>query len=104
MMENYLTPDELSKMLKVSRIWVYKLCNQGRIPFFRLAGKVIRFKQEEIEQWMEESRGMKYHRDGVRAGAKVEGLPPGDASIGGENNCKPDTKTGTRNQGPEMIM
>ncbi len=62
-METFLTPDELSKMLKVSRVWIYKLCEQGRIPFFRLAGKVIRFNPGEIEAWMEESRGGKYHRD-----------------------------------------
>ena len=62
-METFLTPDELSKMLKVSRVWVYKLCDQGRIPFFRVAGKVIRFRAEEIQAWMEEGRGEKYHRD-----------------------------------------
>jgi excisionase family DNA binding protein len=62
-MEPFLTPDEVAKNLKVSRVWVYKLCDQGRIPFFRLAGKVIRFRQEEIEQWIEAGRGGKYHRD-----------------------------------------
>ena len=62
-MEAYLTPDELSKMLKVSRVWVYKLCDQGRIPFFRLAGKVIRFRADEIERWLELGRGIKYVRD-----------------------------------------
>ena len=62
-METFITPDELSKILKVSRVWVYKLCDQGRIPFFRLAGKVIRFREEEISQWLEEGRGMRYERD-----------------------------------------
>lgn len=62
-MEPFLTPDELSKILKVSRVLIYKLCDQGRIPFFRLAGKVIRFKEEEIAQWLEEGRGIRYERD-----------------------------------------
>jgi excisionase family DNA binding protein len=53
----------LSKILKVSRVWIYKLCDQGRIPFFRLSGKIIRFKGEEIQIWMEEGRGAKYERD-----------------------------------------
>ncbi len=57
-METFLTPDELSKILKVSRAWIYKLCDQDRIPFFRLAAKVIRFNPGEIEAWMEESRGL----------------------------------------------
>jgi excisionase family DNA binding protein len=62
-METFLTPEELSKMLKVSRVWVYKLCDQGRIPFFRLAGKVIRFREEDIRGWLEGGRGVKYERD-----------------------------------------
>jgi excisionase family DNA binding protein len=103
MLETFLTPDELSKRLKISRVWIYKLCDQGRIPFFRLAGKVIRFREEEIESWMEQGRGVKYHRDGEKEGAKVEGLPQGDASSGGENNRAPDTKTGAQNQGLEML-
>jgi len=105
-METFLTPKELSNTLKVSKVWIYKLCDQGRIPFFRLAGKVIRFREEEIEQWMEESRGVKYRRDkdNEKEGAKVEGLPRGDTSNGGENNRAPDTKTGAQNQGLEMIM
>ena len=103
-METFLTPKELSNTLKVSKVWIYKLCDQGRIPFFRLAGKVIRFREEEIEQWMEESRGVKYRRDKGIEGAKGEGSAGLYASIGGENKRKPDTKTGTQNQSLEMIM
>ncbi len=58
-----LTPEELAKTLKISRVWVYKLCDQGRIPFFRLAGKVIRFRGDEIARWLEQGRGVKYERD-----------------------------------------
>jgi len=59
----FLTPEELSKILKVSRVWVYKLCDQGRIPFFRLSGKVIRFRLDEIQDWVEKGRGLRYERD-----------------------------------------
>jgi len=62
-MESFLTVDELAKILKISKVWVYKLCDQGRIPFLRLGGKVIRFREEEIFQWLEEGRGMRYERD-----------------------------------------
>lgn len=100
----FLTPSDISAMLNVSRVWVYKLCDQGIIPFFRLAGKVIRFKQEEIEQWMEESRGEKYRRDKGLGDARGRGPAGLCASSGGENNRAPDTKTGARNQPLEMIM
>ncbi len=62
-METFLTVEEVAQKFKVSRVWIYKLCDQGRIPFFRLAGKVIRFKEEEILAWLEGGRGMKYERD-----------------------------------------
>ena len=62
-METFLTVEEIAEKLRVSRVWIYKLCDQGRIPFFRLAGKVIRFNPGEIEAWMEEGRGGKYQRD-----------------------------------------
>jgi excisionase family DNA binding protein len=83
--ETYLTPEELSKALKISRVWVYKLCDQGRIPFFRLAGKVIRFDAQEIKKWMEESRGEKYRRDkgNEKEGAKGRGPAGLCTSTGG---------------------
>ena len=67
-MDCFLTPEELSKMLKVSRVWIFKLCDQGRIPFFRLAGKVIRFRVDEIERWIEDGRGGKYLRGNGKEG------------------------------------
>ena len=58
-----LTPQDLAKKWKVSKVWIYKLCDQGRIPFFRLAGKAIRFDPGEIKEWMEQGRGGKYRRN-----------------------------------------
>lgn len=97
-METFLTPEELAKSLKVSRVWVYKLVNEGRIPFFRLAGKVIRFDPKEIGEWMGKSRGEKYHRDkdNEKKGAKSEALAGGCASTGGKNNRLPDGETGAQ--------
>jgi excisionase family DNA binding protein len=62
-MEDFLTPEELAKKWKVSRVWIYRLVQQNRIPFIRVAGKVLRFHPSEIEKWMEENRGQEYHRD-----------------------------------------
>ncbi len=58
-----LTPQELAKALKVSRVYIYKLVERGELPFLRVGGKVIRFNRAEIEAWLEESRGRKWHRD-----------------------------------------
>jgi len=58
-----LTPQELAKALKVSRVYIYKLVERGDLPYLRVGGKVIRFNRAEIEAWLEESRGRKRHRD-----------------------------------------
>ncbi len=63
MEEDLLTPEELAKKWKVSRIWIYRLAQQGRIPFIRVAGKILRFHPAEIEEWLKENRGQEYHRD-----------------------------------------
>ncbi len=63
-MEDFLTPEQLAKKLSVSRVFLYKLCEQGRIPFFRVGGKkVIRFSPSAIQKWLEETQGQEYHRD-----------------------------------------
>ena len=52
-----LTPKEVAEMLRVSVKTVYSWVNSGRIPYYKLAGSVVRFKEDEILKWIEESRG-----------------------------------------------
>ena len=58
--EALLTPDDLAKSWKVTRIWIYKLVREKKIPSYRL-GKCVRFKPAEIAQWLEEKRNGEYH-------------------------------------------
>ena len=58
-----LTPLELAKAFKVSRVYIYKLAERGELPFLRVEGKVLRFYRAEIEAWLEASRGQRYRRD-----------------------------------------
>jgi len=60
--ELFWTPEELSKMLRVSRVWIYKLVRDKRIPFFHIE-KCVRFSPAEIRQWLETKRGQEWHRD-----------------------------------------
>lgn len=61
-MENLLTVDELSEKLKVSKVWLYKLVREKRIPFYRVE-KCVRFSPLEIQKWLEERRNKEWHRD-----------------------------------------
>lgn len=53
--EELISPKELSKMLKVSKPWPYIMIKRGVIPHYKL-GKTIRFKQRDIEAYLERCR------------------------------------------------
>jgi len=46
-----LTASELSKILAVSPITLYKLAKAGRIPSFRI-GSAVRFCPKAVADWM----------------------------------------------------
>lgn len=50
---DYLTSLDLAKYLRLSRIMIYKLAQQGRIPGVKI-GRVWRFSKGEIDRWMAE--------------------------------------------------
>jgi excisionase family DNA binding protein len=53
--EEYLSPRELSKLLKVSRPWPYVMAKRGRLSYYKI-GKVIRFRVTDIQEFLERSR------------------------------------------------
>ncbi len=50
----FLTIEDVSEMLQVTRTTVYNLKKQG-MPFIKL-GKNIRFDQEEVVDWVRSNR------------------------------------------------
>jgi excisionase family DNA binding protein len=53
--DDFLTPKEVSKLLKVSNPWPYAMAKRGLLPYYKM-GKVIRFKKSDIEEFLERSR------------------------------------------------
>jgi len=53
-----LRPNDIARMLGVSRAWVYDAARTGRIPSVRLGSQdgPLRFVAEDIEGWLAESR------------------------------------------------
>jgi excisionase family DNA binding protein len=58
-METLLTVDDLSKSLKVTPVWIYKLVREKRIPFIHVE-RCVRFSPLEIESWLEERRNREW--------------------------------------------
>jgi excisionase family DNA binding protein len=57
-MDPFLTIDDLIKILNTPKGFVYEHCRKGTtdpLPHFRF-GKYLRFKPDEIHQWIEAHR------------------------------------------------
>jgi excisionase family DNA binding protein len=46
-----LTADDLAELLSVSKVQVYKLASQGKIPHFRI-GMSLRFDPHSVAAWL----------------------------------------------------
>lgn len=63
-MTRLLTVDEVAERLGVTRDWVWAQARSGRIPHVRL-GRYRRFREEAIEQWLED-----LERESARRGGR----------------------------------
>jgi len=53
MTNKFLTVDEVAKYLRLNKLKVYRLAQNGDIPAYKF-GREWRFKIERLEQWIEE--------------------------------------------------
>jgi excisionase family DNA binding protein len=58
-LKDFLTVDELSQYLNIKKSTLYTMVETGAIIHYRV-GKLIRFKKEDVDDWMEGNR-----REGV---------------------------------------
>ena len=50
-----MKPKEVAKQLNVASITIYKWCERGILPYFRLQG-CIRLSQEDVDSFVKERR------------------------------------------------
>jgi len=50
-MDNYLTADEVAKLVKLSLTSVRRLTMNNEIPFYKI-NRSVRYKSEDIELWL----------------------------------------------------
>ncbi len=53
-MEKYLTIDQLSGIIHLSKSTIYKYTCSERIPHIKVSSKRILFREDEIENWLSE--------------------------------------------------
>lgn len=56
MTDNFLTAEEVSKILKIHKETVYKYVKLGKLKPFRV-GSALRFTQEQINEFLNNSQG-----------------------------------------------
>lgn len=56
MTDDILTLKEVAQYLKLAEKTAYRLASEGKLPGFKVGGS-WRFKKEDIEQWIEVSKG-----------------------------------------------
>ena len=53
--KTFFTPEELAVFLAISKATVYRLVGKRQLPFHKIGG-VLRFKREDIEEYLESGR------------------------------------------------
>lgn len=68
MVSEFLSPDEVSRYLKIPKETIYKLSRRGDIPCFKV-GKQLRFRKKSIDRWAKEKEleSVKRRADKTRA-------------------------------------
>ena len=66
MNSDYLTIDQLSQYLNVKKSTLYFQVESGELPHYRI-GRLIRFKQGDVDAWME-----KHRREGIEIDKKAK--------------------------------
>jgi excisionase family DNA binding protein len=54
-LEELVKPSELCKILKVSKMWPYRMAKKGVIPYHKM-GDLVRFKRIDIEAYLQKTR------------------------------------------------
>jgi excisionase family DNA binding protein len=57
--EQYLTDRDLSRLLKISRRCLQDYRSEGKIPFYRIGGKIL-YRSSDIEHFLEEHYENRY--------------------------------------------
>ena len=52
-MKSLLDIHEASEILKVKVATLRAWCHQGRIPFVRVSGRLVRFRESDLERWLD---------------------------------------------------
>lgn len=52
-LDELLTPDEVTAILKVSKPWLYAQVQRGRFPIVRFNGRSLRFKASDVQRYID---------------------------------------------------
>lgn len=59
-MQKLMTIKEVADYLRLSKVTVYKMTRQGKIPALKI-GKQWRYNKSEIDSWVKQKSNSKHH-------------------------------------------
>lgn len=88
-----MRPNDVARMLAVSRAWVYEAARAGRIPSIRIGGEdgPLRFVPEDIERRLAEQRAQ--WTPGIRSERRRSEPKPRQGSGAGQTTPRPSRAT-----------
>ncbi len=54
--DRLLTAQEVAQLINASDTSVYKMALRGEIPCVKITARMVRFDQDEIEEWLESKK------------------------------------------------
>jgi excisionase family DNA binding protein len=60
MISKPLNVEEVAELLGVSTDVIYSMVKQGKIPYFKVGNRLIRFQASSIQEWMNEQEQCNY--------------------------------------------
>lgn len=68
--EEFLTNEELLKLLRIKQKLLYAWMQEGKIPYYKFGFKTIRFRTADVQEFLKRSRVAK-----PKQKAAAEGVP-----------------------------
>lgn len=77
MMNEVVLFDEASKILGMTKSYLYKLTHAHKVPFYKPNGKMIYFKRSELESWIFRNKVSSKSELDAKASTYVSSNPAG---------------------------
>jgi len=82
--EEYLTVNQVARMVQLSVVTIRRYTAKNEIPFHRINKRTVRYKKSEIEEWVEKRGAATVEATDTNQSKEIDGGLFNEAGTGGE--------------------